>query len=283
MKKLKFLYCLLVVSLLAGCESDDSTSGSGDSGIVADFSFSSDESTFTFTNLSEGATSYRWDFGDLYFYSYEENPVYTYSVIGGDLTVTLTAMNEAGEEASVSKQISAPVIIVANIDIDGDFEDWEEVPVYHEFSGAVKKMKYYTKGANIDIYFEGGPDMTMEIVDMVFNVDEDNTTGYNEAWDIGAEYLFEGPPILGSWGSFYAHSGGGNGWAWASIGLDGHGFQSSGAVAVDGETNAIELRFPKSFFGTVGDSIDFGMWLDWGAEYYPSDTAGPAINIEIQK
>ena len=281
MKKLKLLYCLLAVSLLAGCDSDDS-SGS-ESSVTADFSFTSDGSTFTFTNLSQGATSYRWDFGDLYFYSYEENPVYTYSIVGGDLTVTLTAINESGEEAYVSKQISAPIIIVANIDIDGDFEDWAEVPVYYEFTGSVKKMKYYTKGPNIDIYFEGGPDMTLDVVDMLFNSDEDNTTGYNENWNIGAEYLFEGPPILGSWGSFYTHPGGGNGWAWEWIGLDGHGFESSGAVVVDGETNAIELRFPKSFFGTVGDTIDFGMWVNWGVEYYPSDTAGPPISIEIQK
>lgn len=281
MKKLKLLYCLLAVSLLVGCDSDDS-SGS-ESSITADFSFTSDGSTFTFTNLSQGATSYRWDFGDLYFYSYEENPVYTYSIVGGDLTVTLTAMNESGEEAYVSKEISAPVIIIANIDIDGDFEDWEEVPVYYEFTGSVKKMKYYTKGPNVDIYFEGGPDMTLDVVDMLFNSDEDNTTGYNENWDIGAEYLFEGPPILGSWGSFYSHPGTGNGWAWDWIGLDGHGFESSGAVVVDGETNAIEMRFPKSFFGTVGDTIDFGMWVNWGVEYYPSDTAGPPISIEIQK
>lgn len=281
MKTLRFIYCLLAVSLLAGCESDDSEKTS-DGGIVADFSFTSDGSTFTFTNLSEGATSYRWDFGDLYFYSDEENPIYNYSIIGGELTVTLTAMNESGAEAYVSKTITAPIIIVANIDIDGDFEDWDEIPYAYEFTGSVKKMKYYTKGPNIDIYFEGGSDMSLEIVDMLFNVDEDNATGYNENWNIGAEYLFEGPPVLGSWGSFYTHAGG-NGFSWDWIGLDGHGFESSGVVAIDGETNAIEMRIPKSFFGTVGDTIEFGMWVDWGAEYYPNDTSGAPISIEIQK
>lgn len=282
MKKLRILYFFIVFSFLAGCGSDDNEVGS-EAGIMADFSFTSDGSTFTFTNLSEGATTYRWDFGDLYFYSNEENPTYTYSIVGGDLTVTLTAINESGAEAYISKTITAPIIIVANIDIDGDFGDWEEVPVSHEFSGSIKKMKYYTKGPNIDIYFEGGPDMTLDVVDMLFNADEDKATGYNENWNIGAEYLFEGPPILGSWGSFYTHAGGGGGFSWNSIGLDGHGFESSGAVAIDGETNAIEMRFPKSFFGTVGDSIDFGMWVNWGVEYYPEDTAGEAINIEIQK
>ena len=281
MKKLKFFYYLIAVSLLAGCGSD-SANDPGADGLTADFSFTSDGSTFTFTNLSQGATSYRWDFGDLYFYSYEENPVYTYNIIGGELMVTLTAINESGQEAHVSKPIVAPIIINAHIDIDGDFEDWAEVPYAYEFTGSVKKMKYYTKGANVDIYFEGGPDMTLDIVDMLFNIDEDNTTGYNEAWNIGAEYLFEGPPILGSWGSFYSHPGGTGGWAWDWIGLDGHGFQSSGVVTVDSETNAIEMRFPKSFFGTVKDYIGFGMWLDWGVEYVPSADGDPII-IEIQK
>ena len=67
MKKLKFFYYLIAVLLFVGCETDDNEDSSGN--IIADFSFTSDGSTFTFTNLSEGATSYKWDFGDLYFYS----------------------------------------------------------------------------------------------------------------------------------------------------------------------------------------------------------------------
>lgn len=277
MKKLKFFYYLIAVLLFVGCESDDNEDSSGN--IIADFSFTSDGSTFTFTNLSEGATSYKWDFGDLYFYSTEKDPVNTYDIVGGELMVTLTAYNDAGQQAYISKPIVAPVVIRANIDIDGDFEDWDELEVANEFSGSVKKMKYYTKGANINLYFEGNPDM-MGIVDMLFNSDGDDATGYNERWNIGGDFLFEGPPVVDGWGSFYSHAGGGNGFSWNSIGLSGLGFQSSGVVAIDSETSAIEMRIPKSFFGTVGDTIEFGMWTDWGAEYYPEGES--PIVIEIQ-
>lgn len=278
MKRLKIFYYLIAVSLLAGCASDNNETDSN-GGIIADFSFTSDGSTFTFTNLSEGATTYKWDFGDLYFYSSEKDPVNTYDIVGGELIVTLTAYNEAGQESYISKPIVAPIVIRANIDIDGDFEDWDEIPVSNEFSGSIKKMKYYTRGANIDFYFEGDPGM-MGIVDMLFNSDEDNGTGYNERWNIGGDFLFEGPPVVDGWGSFYSHPGDGGGFSWDSIGLGGHGFESSGVVAIDSETSAIEMRLPKSFFGTVGDTIEFGMWTDWGAEYYP-DGDDPII-IEIQ-
>ena len=56
MKKLRILYFFIALSLLEGCGSDDNEVAS-DGGIVADFSFTSDGSTFTFTNLSEGATT----------------------------------------------------------------------------------------------------------------------------------------------------------------------------------------------------------------------------------
>lgn len=250
---------------------------------VADFSFTNDGSTFTFTNLSTNASTYRWDFGDLNFYSYEKDPVYTYSIKGGELTVSLTVTNETGQEAYVSKTIMAPVIIIADITIDGDFEDWEVVPVSNEFTEAnrsIKKMKFYTKGPNINIYLEGGPDMELPVIDLMFNTDGDSSTGYNENWNIGAEFLYEGPPVIPGWGSFYSHVGPGNGFSWNPIVTE--GFEASGVVIVDANTNAVEFRIPKALFGTVGDTVDFGMFVSYGAEIYP-DASGPAISIEIQK
>ena len=92
MKKLRFLYCFIAVSLLAGCEADN-TEKVSDGGIIADFSFTNDGNIFTFTNLSQGSTNYRWDFGDLSFYCDKENPTYTYVTVGVEVDVTLTAMN----------------------------------------------------------------------------------------------------------------------------------------------------------------------------------------------
>ncbi len=282
MKNIKFLSFAFIMALLIGCSDDEDSIESTDLP-VADFSFTSDGSTFTFTNLSTNATTYRWDFGDLNFYSNEKDPVYTYSIKGGELTVSLTVTNEAGEEGYVSKTITAPIIIIADIAIDGDFEDWEVVPVSNEFPAdnlTVKKMKFYTRGPNIYIYLEGGVNMELPVIDLFFNSDEDSTTGYNESWNLGADFLYEGPPVIPGWGSWYGHVGPGGGFSWAAIATE--GFEASGVVRVDAETNAVEFSIPKSLFGTVGDTVGFGMFIGYGAEIYPDRTGDP-ITIEIQK
>jgi hypothetical protein len=282
MKNFKILIPVLILAILVSCNSDDGPSDSI-SMPIADFSFTSDGSTFTFTNLSTNAMEYQWDFGDLSFYSYEKDPVYTYTTKGGELTVSLTVKSETGEEAFVAKTIIAPIIVIANIEIDGDFEDWAEVPVAVEFPEnnlSIKKMKFYTRGPYINIYMEGGTNMELPVIDLFFNVDDDSSTGYNEAWNLGAEFLYEGPPVIPGWGSWYAHVGPGNGFSWAPIATE--GFLASGVVTVDAVTNAVEYSIPKALFGTVGDSVGFGMFVGYGAEIYP-DRSGDPIIIEIQK
>lgn len=71
--------------------------------------FSIDKTTFkaeeklTFTNLSENADTYAWDFGDGN-KSTTENPVHTYS-ISGNITIKLTATGKGGVD-STSQTIS---------------------------------------------------------------------------------------------------------------------------------------------------------------------------------
>ncbi|WP_299666565.1 PKD domain-containing protein [uncultured Polaribacter sp.] len=280
MKKINFFCFFIAFSLLMSC--GDDTEVDTTENIVADFSFTSDRSTFTFTNLSEGATSYKWDFGDLYFYSYEENPVYSYDIKGGELTVTLTAYNDAGGEVYTSKSIVAPIVITTDIEIDGDFEEWDVVPYSEEFPDAtIKKMKFYTKGANISIYFEGNKDMTLEVVDMQFNTDGNRDTGYTERWmSLGADYLFEGS--LSGQIPLFSHSGVGGGFSYNWIGPQ-DSFETSGVISLDDETNAIEFSFPKSIFGTLGgDTLELGIWLNWGAEFIPKDVSGQPIIIYLK-
>lgn len=68
--------------------------------VVADFTVSPEEATvsnpeFEFTNLSENAVSYAWDFGNGDS-STEENPVYTYAETAGEYEVMLIASNAIG-------------------------------------------------------------------------------------------------------------------------------------------------------------------------------------------
>ncbi len=263
MKNLKFFYYLIAVSLLGGCGTDD-IEGDSNGGIIADFSFTVDEndaSLFTFTNLSQGANSYRWDFGDLNFYCEKENPTYRYTKTGGEIDVTLTAMNESGQEAYVTKTITAPVVLNVDIQIDGNFDDWGDIDyLYEEADGvSVKKIKIWGKGDNISVYLEGNTTMQMELVDMFINSDGNSSTGLlSWQWPngSGADYLFEGPLLSNSWGAFYQHADPNGGWAWNWLG-GGDKMTSSGVVSVDAQTNAIEFSIPKTQLGSLGSSIGF--------------------------
>lgn len=260
MKKLIFFYCLIAVAVLISCDSDDVETNTGD--IVADFSFTNDGNLFVFTNLSKGATSYRWDLGDLSFYCDLENPTYRYTKVGGEIEVTLTAMNDAGQETHVTKTINAPEVIDVTIKIDGKFNDWEDLDyLYEEVDGAsVKKVKVWGIGDYFNVYLEGNKAMKMELVDMYINSDGNASTGFI-SWEwpegSGADWLFEGPLLSSSWGEFYKHTDPNGGWGWSAIAGSGANLVSSGIISLDAETNAIEFRIPKSQLGALGNSISF--------------------------
>jgi PKD repeat protein len=74
---------------------------------IASFQFEVSETNFlevTFTNFSQNATSYSWDFGDSET-STEKDPTHVYDA-AGDYTVKLTAMNDAGASADYSQAIT---------------------------------------------------------------------------------------------------------------------------------------------------------------------------------
>lgn len=263
MKNLKFLYYVLAVSLFMGCGSDDDATTKQEDTLATDFSFTNDGSTFSFTNLSEAATSYQWDFGDLNFYGNEENPIYTYQ-IGGELVVSLTITDDSGATGFVSKTITAPEIIIINIDVDGDFEDWENVDVAYDESdsgsGSIQKIKIWGGGANVNVYLEGNKTMLMELIDMFIDSDGDSSTGFiSWQWPngSGADYLFEGPLLSNSWGNFYQQNDPAGGWSWSVLAGSGVNMVSSGIVSISDESNAVEFSIPKSQLGTLGSTIGF--------------------------
>ncbi len=261
MKTIKLFYYLIAIVLFTACSSDDTNDGGAKP--TADFSFTNDGSTFTFTNLSTNGSTYRWDFGDLYFLSDEENPIYTYK-IGGELIVSLTVTNESGGEDYIAKTIIAPKIIIIDIEIDGEFDDWEDVEVAYDESasgtGSMQKIKIWGGGENVNVYLEGNSTMLMELVDIFIDSDGNSSTGFlSWQWPngSGADYLFEGPLLSNSWGAFYEHADPNGGWAWNWIGGSGANMISSGIVNVSNDINAIEFSIPKTQLGTLGDTIGF--------------------------
>ena len=280
MKKIKltqYITMLAAFLLLAACSSDNASSDSA-SKPVADFSFTNDGSTFTFTNLSTNGTKYRWDFGDLYYTSGEKDPVYTYK-IGGEIRVSLTVTNEAGEESFITKVITAPRIIIIDIKIDGKFTDWDDVAVTDQNTsgnGSIQKIKIWAGGPNVNVYLEGNKKMLMELARLYINTDGNSKTGFlHSTWSesSGAEFLFEGPIVSNGWGQFYNHTDPNGGWGWAAIAGSGASLSASPIVSLNDTTNAIEFSIPKTQFGTLTGSIGIGInelngaWAD--VAYFP--------------
>jgi len=275
MKKIKltkYITMLVALLLLTACSSDSSSSDSATKP-VADFSFTNDGSTFTFTNLSTNGTKYRWDFGDLYYPSSEKDPVYTYK-IGGEIRVSLTVTNDAGEEAFVTKVITAPRIIIIDIKIDGKFTDWDDVAVTDQNTsgnGSIQKIKIWAGGPNVNVYLEGNKKMLLELVDMYINTDGNTQTGFlhsNWAEGSGAEFLFEGPVVSNGWGDFYKHTDPNGGWGWGQIVGSGINLKASSLVSLNDTTNALEFSIPKSQLGTLTGFIGIAiteMNAGWGA------------------
>jgi PKD domain len=110
-KYIKFSPLLLIAlsSLLVQCKKD--IVGLNGSASKAEFTFAVKplpdtlpfEPTVTFTNVSEEATQYQWDFGDNTPLSAEKNPIHKY-IVGGDYSVRLTTVGTNGNN-TITKRL----------------------------------------------------------------------------------------------------------------------------------------------------------------------------------
>ena len=131
---LVWIMMAFMVASLISCGDDDDTIPAP----RAAFDFSIVDATVTFTNLSEGADSFRWDFGDDTGTSEEANPIYTYTATG-TYTVALTAINAGGEDTN-STMLSV-VVQGGNLVINGDFEEatgWNERQIWNDPDNGVE-------------------------------------------------------------------------------------------------------------------------------------------------
>lgn len=97
------LMSALTLVFLASCNEDEPEPKE----VVASFQFELGKTNFlevTFTNFSQNATTYAWDFGDGET-SNEENPVHSYAA-ADTYEVKLTATNDAGESATRTQSIT---------------------------------------------------------------------------------------------------------------------------------------------------------------------------------
>ena len=110
MRVFSILALLAVFSMIAlnSCKKDDDDDNGGSTADpIASFQFVVSQTNFlevAFTNYSQNATSYSWDFGDGET-SVEKDPVHVYAA-AGNYTVTLTAKNAANKSANYSQSIN---------------------------------------------------------------------------------------------------------------------------------------------------------------------------------
>ncbi|NJB82882.1 PKD domain-containing protein [Wenyingzhuangia aestuarii] len=131
----RVLAFLLVSLVVSSCEEDLPEAGSKADTTPPTSNFSAEEQsgdylTYLFTNLSNSATDYVWDFGDVASgvnnSSTEENPSHTYPA-EGTYTITLTASDKLGVESTFTSSIEvvepdAPTVFVPTI-LEAGFED----------------------------------------------------------------------------------------------------------------------------------------------------------------
>lgn len=102
MRAFLFLGAFSMVTLVS-CEKEEETPEDP----IASFQYAISETNYlevTFTNYSQNATSYSWNFGDGET-STEQNPVHVFAA-AGEYTVVLTAMNSADVTATFSQDIT---------------------------------------------------------------------------------------------------------------------------------------------------------------------------------
>ena len=120
-----FLFYSLLLFILISCNNDTMEEILP---VVVDFTFSiEDNQIVTFTNKSENATSYEWDFGDGNF-STEENPTHQYSLSDcHTFNVELTAHGD--------KTSSATKELYINLPASPNLEDLNYAPTQSRHSG----------------------------------------------------------------------------------------------------------------------------------------------------
>jgi len=244
---------MLLFQIITGsCSKDEESSG-----LKAVFSYVPDGFKVSFTNFSTNAKSYRWEFNDGSEESSLKNPVHIFKA-KGDYTVKLTAIS--GETESVFEDIVT--ILGPNIKIDGDFSDWEYVD--YAFSneadqgGTLRAVKVFAYGNKINFYFEGTPEMNLEVFDMFINSDNDPSTGFlSWQWPVasGAEFLLEGNA---AGGSVYLNTDPNHGWAWEEQATFAEACNFSEIKNVN-DFHIIEFSVDKTKLGNVSGFITFSI------------------------
>jgi PKD repeat protein len=175
-KNLIKLLPILGIVVFTGCNKDKA---------VAKFTASSETvaigATVTFTNTSENASHYQWDFGDGN-YAITQNPTHSYDS-SGTYTVTLTAIGDnSSSTSSISLVVTGEITIFAGTGIKeiSLYDTWSAVKIafpsadtsgYREYESDYadyrQEVNYYDSGVDFVFYTE---DTVIADADIVYQI-----------------------------------------------------------------------------------------------------------------
>jgi len=248
-----------MILLSLSCQKDDQGSGT-----KAVFSYIADGYLVNFTDFSQNAVEYNWDFGDQSEPSTKSNPVHVYKS-KGEFLVSLTVKN--GEQTSTF--IDTVLITGPNIKIDGNFTDWEYVEYSHtnpeNEGGTLLAIKTFASAGYLNFYLEGTSDFNLAVIDLYLDSDNNPATGFN-TWmypaGSGAEFLMEGnlnsASPAESTGSVFQHAGAPTDWAWNEIASFTEAIKFSKMVTAGGK-KAIEFSIKRDLLGTMKNQVNFAI------------------------
>ena len=248
------------------------------------YSVSVDGATVTFTNKSEGTTSYKWDFGDGTT-STDESPVHTYPG-KGKYVPTLYATTADGVTGEASTVLHIAKTSGIKLD-DNSLSDWDTVAhnvvLAGPNSGNFIKAKFDYDGNYVYVYFEQHTEKADgNIYDLYIDADNDITTGLltGEIPNGAYEVLLEGT-IFDDWLDPYYFIGSdqqdfGN-YTPQSI----NEFYKVGTIQQSGSIQKFEFALSRSKIkGLTGKALKIGVQVaanDWSAiiGYSPDQGSDP--------
>ncbi|HLO59670.1 MAG TPA: PKD domain-containing protein [Bacteroidales bacterium] len=245
-RNLFLFFAIGVLTLVSSCKKDD------DPKPVAEFDYTVDDLQVTFTDASTNATTYSWDFGDENT-STEQSPVHTYADYG-TYSVTLEVKGSGGT-ATVTYDVD--VNEVQPITIDGNFEDWADVPDILSFPDGEGRTLIQAKAIDSKsflYFYVKGTSSIGQVLQMYIDADNNAETGWgywNWFTTPGIEYLMEA--VVEPWEGVNAGSvlktatGPDSNWPWEDFITTNAMYESSNYVAV-GEEKAIEFSLMKDMF-----------------------------------
>lgn len=255
------------------------------------YSLSIDGATVSFTNKSEDAVSYKWDFGDGTT-STDESPTHTYPG-KGKYVPTLYATTSAGVTGEASTVIHIAKVSGIKLD-DNSLSDWDTVATNVITAGAHSgnfiKAKFDYDANYVYVYFEQNTKKSDgNIYDLYIDADNNINTGLltGEIPNGGYEVLLEGT-IFDDWLDPYYFIGTdqqnfGN-YTYQNL----NEFYKLGTVVQSGGVQKFEFGLSRSKIkGLTGKGLKIGVQVaanDWSAIIgYSPDQSTDAFYLDMSE